>query len=425
MRAKLRLVQLFVLLTGLASLASGCGDNSNLSPCDIRRKSCQDAIFYEVQKLRGTEWDPWIDRPPMRVISAKEYRNELLDAQKRDEQRAMQNMEQVDHFQVALELLALLDPNRTKTAEVDTRVDNVAAFYSLNSKSVTIIDHGKPGDLEYGTSVLAHELVHAAQDREIGLSTYALPSTVDADYARSAIIEGEARLYENVLMIGAVGRTIDDVDWDHYHGLLLDDARQRIFDADSPYLQLYGLMYAVGSRFLTDRYLAGGNVSVRDAWQKIPTEMHFFIDREDTSDANPQPRLMEGDPGYSFVAQGPLPCRAPKPPADYEVYADTSLGALFVFGVATRFADDPGAAWVMARAFVADHLSIYFNESEETLVSWQIRLKKSQATTFADKLAEYYGPDAIATSGNQINVMLHDAETAPDWNAWKKCATVN
>ena len=419
------MMRLLASASWLALWMAGCGSESDFSPCDIRHKSCQDAIFLEVQRLRGTEWDPWIDRPPMRVISAAEYRKELLASQKQAEQSAMNDTSNaVDHYTVALELLGLLDPQRTKTSSVDTQVSNVAAFYSPSSKSVTIIDPGQAGDIEYGTSVLAHELVHAAQDREFNLSTFALATTVDGDYARSTIIEGEARLYENLLMIGAAGMTIDEVNWDRYHGALLDGARQRVFDADSPQFQLYGLMYPVGSRYLTDRYLAGGNVSVRKVWQHMPTQMHFLVDRDDTSEADPQPRLTEGDPGYTFVAQPHLPCAVPKAPDGYEYYGDTTVGALYMYGVATRFASSPEGAWTIARGLLADRLSIFRSDAEETLLVWQLRLTKTQAKAFSTAALVYYGADAVSVSGNEVSLMLYSADAAPSWDTWKTCTTL-
>lgn len=411
-----RLRQLW-LAAWLGCALWGCGDAGLTAACDIRQEDCQDRIFYAVQELRGGGWDPWLDRPPMRTITAEAYRQELLDAQAaRDAAREAAQEDGapapgVDHFNVALELLGLLDPDREPSAAADARVDRVAAFYAPRERAVTIIDHGKAGDLLQGTVVLAHELVHAAQDRELGLGTFKRAGTRDADYARLAIIEGEARLYENLVSLRIRDIALDDVDWAAYHDNLLSDARTRVADAESPEYQLYGMSYPLGSRYLTSRYLRGGNAAVRRAWRDLPTQLLS---------------LMAG-PGEAPLAAEAFDCAAPEPPEGFAREATTTMGALPLFAVATRLPEGPDAAWTVAKAWRGDRLWVFAGTgaSDATLVVWQLRLADAgseEVVAFVRDIAARYGEDSVRLRGDELFVRLQRGDGPPaDWTRWQRC----
>lgn len=387
--AWLGLVLVLVLFAG-----AGCSAEVDLQPCDIREAGCQDDIFLAVQRARGSVWDPWAERPAMRVISAADFRRELLDA----EQAAAEAPDApYDYFEAAQELLGLLDPERTSTASVDARVDNVAAYYSYADRGVTIVDHGDAGDLVSATSVLAHELVHAAQDRELGLGWFSLPSTRDGSNARQAIIEGEARLYENLVMLDVRGLSVDGVDWNGYHERLLTAARGRVFESTSPGFQLYGLLYPLGARYLTARYLRGGNTAVRDVWGNLPRQVVSIV-RQDGK------RRSEWQ------------CGVPEEPDGYTYRTDTALGALNLYGIATRWVDDESAAWRVAEAWAGDQLFLYSLESEETALIWELLVDAELAAEATDWATDFYGEAAVLQRAEgHLSIRLFTGSTEPQW----------
>lgn len=190
-----------------------CSAETGLEPCDIREIACQDEVFYAVQRARGAAWDPWTDRAPMRVISESQFSSE----QRRLWLEAELEEQEHDHFESALELLRLLDPGRAADASADAIIDNTVAYYSAADKAVTIVDRELEADVERATQTLAHELVHAAQDREIGFSSIRAGS-LDEAYAQAGLIEGEASFLDQLVMLESHGAELDDVDWDRSCG---------------------------------------------------------------------------------------------------------------------------------------------------------------------------------------------------------------
>lgn len=374
-------------------LATGCDTDADLSACDIRQAACQEDVFLAVQRARGESWDPWIDRPRMRVISQDAYRKEMIDA--RERAIAESDDDEFPHFTVVLELLGLLDPERAETAYIDARLERIAATYSAFDKVITIVD--APGDDEDGTAILAHELVHAVQDRDLGLLEYKPADTRDGFYARQAIVEGEAELYENIVMVEVLGYGVDGADWNRYHSERLASARQHVIDAESPEHALYSMLYPLGSRFLTDRFLAGGNLAVRETWETLPSQLAELF----THDVHP-----------------PLQCAPPPAPDGYTYEGGTVMGALPLFGAATRF--DPDGAWRIATGWRADRLSFFASEDDQTLLVWQIRVAFTAHDQLFEAARDYYGSTEVVDRDGRIHIRLHSTGEPPDW-PWTDC----
>lgn len=397
---------LFLLAVGVIVGMLGCDQDADLYACDIRKETCQDDIFYAVARLRGTLWDPWLDRPPTRVITADDYRAELLAAQ----EQAQQGEATYDYFEAAKELLGLLDPDRTTTSSIDAQVANVAAYYDFGPGEVTIIDHGDSGDLTVGTYILGHELVHAAQDRELGLAFFGSSDTYDGYYARRAIIEGEARLYENLLQLELQRLDVEQADWAGYHERLLANAREDVFLAESPEFELYGLLYPLGAIFLTDRYLEDGNQAVRDVWADLPVQVG---------------QLLGGGHGAMPEPLPLLDCQAPSAPTGYEYRTQAVMGALPFFGVSTRLADSVASAWAMAEALQGDRLYVYARDEAHTTLVWHLSIETAQREAVLEAAQGYYGAGAVELVDDRITVVLSTEAELPEWEDARSCSGAN
>ena len=385
-----------VLLLGLAA----CGSESGLEPCDIRNRACQDDVFYAVQRVRGGIWDPWVDRVPMRVITKEERRAELEQAQARREQQRDPN--QVDHFGQALELLLLLDPEREQSADIDSSVARVAAYYSEADKAVTVIDPGQVDDLEHATRLLAHELVHAAQDRDFDFSAHRVFHR-DESYALGSVIEGEATLYAELLMLEPRGLGFDDIDWLQWQSGWLGGVQDAAYDGASPEHHLSGLVYPLGLKLMFERYRDGGAVAVRRVWDSPPKQSVLFLD--------------------DLQAPPPWPCGAPQAPDGYEARGQTRMGAVDLFGLATRLVDSVEMAWDLAKTWRGDRLYLYGNDMQQTIAVWQVRSTGMTADTLSARAADRYGSGTFVVADGQLNIGLSTAGDLGDWDDWQRCNT--
>ncbi len=195
----------------LLALTSGLGcTEHHFAICDITQRACQEDIYYRMLKLRGDGYDPYGSLPPMTVISEDTFRQQL------EQEAATAAQNGPSPWDKALVLLhftsAASSPGDAgagvdggaggsdagaSSPTIEDQVAHVYAFYDPKSKTVTIIDHpNQDGQAQDEAMItLAHELVHALQDRELNLDKEDF-NTSDEYFAWDAIVEGDARFYE-------------------------------------------------------------------------------------------------------------------------------------------------------------------------------------------------------------------------------------
>lgn len=382
---------------------AACSDTIDLEPCDIRDEECQQSVFLAVQRVRGAGWDPWLDMPPTRVITQAQFRAEL-EAQ-RDEEAALDPP--YDHMEAALRLLQLVGPSTPSSDDegIDSSVSNVAAYYDSRAKDVTVIDRGTTGDVESATFILAHELVHAAQDRDIVLDDWYRSDTVSGVQAKGALVEGEAMLYANLVFADINGASPLQLSFTRYHADMLDDARARVEDAASPWYELSGLFYPLGSRYVTDTWLRDGNVAVRGLFADPPRDVVQM---------------------FSFPGSGtdhpaaPFPCVTPIAPDGFEIVRETMLGAVVLFAFATRSLPAE-EAWELASTWRGDRFVVYGNADQHTVLVWQVTLG---ASGDLESIAlDLFGADAVVHDDKDVRILLTDVPTPLAWNAWRDCTS--
>ena len=203
------MVVLGVSLVALVLLGGCSGDDdegraSLESVCDIKRGACQRAIFDAAAEVRG---QLTATMPPVQTITLQQFADMLAAQSGQDD-----GEESV--WNALLPLLTLRPAGSSLSdAATEEQVDGVAAFYSTDPKGITVIDRG-PSDPQDDVFVLAHEMVHALQDQEIGLeSLLTQPRSLDSLVAIKALVEGEASVLGVGVLAKALQRPASTMNW--------------------------------------------------------------------------------------------------------------------------------------------------------------------------------------------------------------------
>jgi len=379
------------------------GDN-----CDILDDTCRQRIFDAVVCVRGTPGE----MPGVRTLTPDEYRAELLDGA--DEDAGVDEQAAADAWSTGLSLVGLVDPSESTTsAAIDDQTENVGGYYNADTRRITLIDRDRAEDSDEAQAVLAHELVHALQDQEMGLYEVSARtgSSTDSRYARSALIEGEAMLYEDLAVTLLRGLDVDSGYWDVYLDRYLKFARGEVAISRSPVAALWRLNYPVGARFVTDAWLDGGNRATQGLYWAPPQSLIYWIH------------------GYASLQERmgqlvrPLACNFAAAPSGYELHDSDSLGAYAVYGLLAHTLVDDGihpieAAWQDALAWRQDSFSVFVSAEASVAVSWRIRVESDGV---AERVADQLRSDAsieLKTIARGSEVELLAAESAELLDAW-------
>jgi hypothetical protein len=271
-----------MIIVGWALLGSlGC-EASKLQLCDITAADCQESIYLGNVRVRGDGYDPFQGVPPIRTIGEEQFRAEM----KAEAEQAAQNpAAQQPWWDSALALLHLM-PSATEVEQdaIDNRVEQVAAYYDPSTRKVTVIDHQQPqtDSTRLGNMItLAHELLHAIQDRELDLDIN--PKTTDELFANKALIEGDATTYELLFALELEPRIKqvypDPLSYaNKLRSMFMADGPKLADDSDEtnfaslgpPYMAAMYLVYPLGGIWVGEHYKQGGNSAVRHAYGKAP-----------------------------------------------------------------------------------------------------------------------------------------------------------
>jgi len=366
------------LACALACILVGEGCGREVTACDIRTADCQDATFYAVLAVRNEPWDAWAVPPPMRVISQDEFRDELL---------ASVGPSGPSPWDPVLQLLGMLPAGGSlASSSIDEQVQNIAAYYALETRDITIIDHGTTDDLIDTTQTLAHELVHAVQDRYGSLAVQDKNTSDDEMFARHAVSEGEATLYSRLVRLQIEGRGFTEFNWEGYYDGMLDTVLTMVIESPSR-LQaaLQYLIYPLGGKLVTDAYTGGGTPAVAALFASPP---------------NSALAVMQGYGHEPHLAA--MNCEPPIP-AGYDALGMASLGVPGMIALLTTSYGGLIDAWSLAAAWRGDALYVaQSSDGAQTAVAWRLRLESAAA---ADALAGAASlPPGLATHvfGNEV-----------------------
>ena len=308
-----------------------------------------------------------------------------------------------------LQLMGLIDEDAGSV--IDEQIENlvnwVGAFYDPGPAAITIIDRAY-ADVDAQT-LLAHEFVHAIQDRDLGfVEIFSGVQTEDALIATRSVIEGDAEHNSIGWAYDRLLTPLTVADWDSIHATQTERLRGRVSDRAFDVLDFNAnFPYVYGFAFMTNAILSEGLPVRAELWGAgPPNSLSFmwgyqaFLDGTVPAPAIP-PSVYTPQPGYTEVIQD-------------ELGAWTLYAFLHYYGVGMDL------AWETALSSSGDAFSVFENDSD-TVSVWRLRFAETQVSV-ADVVAE-----ALALSTRSVawtsfaqgsDVVIIAAESESVLEAW-------
>jgi hypothetical protein len=410
-----------LLLVALAVLGATSGCARDLETCDITERACQETVYYRLLSLRGDGYDPFGGLPPISVITEAEFRSYLEAEAAR---RAAEDGP--DPWDTALALLRFTrsspaapdggvspDGGDSGSSTIDDEVEHVLAYYDSESKTVTVISHPNQTGAyvrENAMVTLAHELVHALQDRELDLGAPSHPVTLDEYLARNGLIEGDARFYEDLFtadMLRMMGRTPPDVTT--MPDQELDYAYANFEELGSSLFAAQYFMYPLGAKYVAAAYRAGGNAAVRRAYGQAPKQTVRFLVGEDG----------RAPPGGTGAACSP-PAVVGLPSGMNAAGAD-QFGAVALYTFLRGWGVDHATAFAGAQSWTGDYMQVQADESLSTVaVAWRVELSAAPPDSIP-ALLQTSGELAVATGHASLEITAAVSPATVVWQPTANC----
>jgi hypothetical protein len=408
-----------MIIVGWALLGSlGC-EASKLQLCDITAADCQESIYLGNVRVRGDGYDPFQGVPPIRTIGEEQFRAEM----KAEAEQAAQNpAAQQPWWDSALALLHLM-PSATEVEQdaIDNRVEQVAAYYDPSTRKVTVIDHQQPqtDSTRLGNMItLAHELLHAIQDRELDLDIN--PKTTDELFANKALIEGDATTYELLFALELEPRIKqvypDPLSYaNKLRSMFMADGPKLADDSDEtnfaslgpPYMAAMYLVYPLGGIWVGEHYKQGGNSAVRHAYGKAPMRsLEYLLPM-----------------GTTVPSVATTPC-APSFPSSqgFAARGKDTLGAVLLYGYLMGWGVKSDAAVAAASLWRGDAIYAAYNaNTQKTAVAWRIELAQPISAATVAQITTSDGPRVVQEGNILLMTASDDAQVAADWKPSTSC----
>lgn len=416
-----RLLTLFALLVLAGQPA--CSEHE-FPDCDITQRACQVDIYYHVLSLRGDGYDPFGGLPPVTVITEDQFRAQL------EQEAAASATSGPSPWDKGLLLLHFTGTPTSATdagtgidggaagdagtgsSTIDDEVTHVYAFYDPSSKTVTVISHPNATDSyarEEAMTTLAHELVHALQDREFGLGRTDFTSR-DNYFAYDSMIEGDARFYE-YMFTNDVRKLIGKapIDFTTLPELDLEYIYTHFDSAGAPLFAGRLLIYDLGAKYLATAYKSGGNAAVRHAYAKAPEHMVGLLVGSDG-------RV----PTVSSGAVNRAPCAQTLPQTGGTVGAD-QFGALLVYTFLRGWNVDHATAFTTAQAWTGDYLRVQAStDYSTTAASWRIEFSSDPPASIVPRLTAT-GELSVVMGTSSLQITATDSTTPLAWLPGTNC----
>ncbi|HEY3451529.1 MAG TPA: hypothetical protein VGK67_34545 [Myxococcales bacterium] len=384
------------VLAAAACSAAGCRTEG---ACDIYEAECQRDIFYSVLDARGLAWDAWASPPPMEVITQEQFRALLEENAKGQPAPGLS-------WDPALRLLGLLDRDASSQQEsIDSQVESVVAFYSSLTQRVTIIERNPRPSVDSSSRTLAHEIVHALQDRDVGLRRYVSAATSgDHALALKSMIEGEAVLFELLTDLRWRQLSPMQVDWTGFFGDFSASLDEAVSASESRWAATQLLLpYYLGSQYLHSAYARGGVAEVEHAFLSQPGSM------AEVADVYGHPRV-----------RAALSCQGPAAPPGYLEVGSTRLGAAGLYAFAVRQVT-PDLSMDLMASWSDDRLRFYKSPEGASAVSWTVRMAGARAPSVnaqALRAAAAAAGARVESRGSGEELVIVGAEDPAVLSAW-------
>jgi hypothetical protein len=310
--------------------------------------------------------------PPVTSITATEYQTQLTQS------NSDVNPDDLKRHETALVLLGLAAPNDLSIDnQVNALVTTVAAFYSSNSKNVTIItpDTVPASDQQRDNTItLAHEFVHALQDQQYDLTQFHADhgATYDAELASRSVTEGEAKLYETFVRVAFDGIAQDDVNLPEHFQNSANYAFS-LHTSDSPYLISPRIFpYYYGGRYTYYQLKSGGRGAIDGLFAGPPSATLPYIMSE---------------AGLVDTPLLPVTEAAPAPVDGTSLFAEDTLGAWLTYQYLKSIYLATSVPTLSVSGWRGDHLWIYNDGTTQNIaVIWRVRWSSTdQVSNFVNQ----------------------------------------
>lgn len=273
--------------------------------------------------------------------------------------------------------LSLLDlmPRELDWAElVRSRWNKINAFYSSETKRVTVIDRGQDFASDSRSPLLALEFVHVLQDEDGQLKLDA--TSHDAELAHRAMRDGEASLYTELAWVQGLGWKTSDVDWTRvFNDYRWNAWREAV--ADPATYQGSGIHFgsAFGMAYLGAAYQRGGAHEVEKAVSAAPESTREILlalsSAEDLQRDAARPLLPEAWTLMHLERAGAFV---------FEVFRQRQRGA--DFEAQPRWPDPEETGWT------DDSMSVYRDDSGNLRLYWRVRFASVAQAAAAERYLE-------------------------------------
>ena len=399
-----------LLADGQGRPVEGC-EGFSYQTCDILSADCESELFDLVGCLRGEDVKA-AGPPPVSLLSEADAMALVLNQQV-DEPSAAAPDPDFSAAVRGLELLGLVDPGliSNQSDVVDVTIQSVAAFYQPSTKAVVIIDRGEPLDDLDANGTLAHEFVHAWQDRRHDLASFDADSDADSDVAlaRSSVVEGEAMLYQLLLILAYRGANLKQANYSNLFQALVAQGEQLASTQGSPMVTASGIFpYTYGARYMGEHWLDGSHEELDQIFEQPP--------------ASTLEVMWEGSAAMPAIEPLQL---MPAPLAGYRFVVDDVAGAWVMFSRLLELSGtlrDAGTLRELSAHWRGDRFWVYQSEDAalDTAVVWWIDWADTlSAGQFAQAMDRFHPEPAalrVEVQGTRTRVVV--AERGGDLDAW-------
>jgi hypothetical protein len=386
-----------------------------LKTCDITQRVCQEDVYYRLLSLRGDGYDPFGGLPPVTVITEDQYRQMLI------KEAADAGKQGPSPWDTALSLLHFTTNTSTadagadaggSSATIEDEATHVYAFYIPTTKKITVVSHPTQGDeyeKENAMVTLAHELVHALQDRELDLQKDDF-KTSDEYFCYSAIIEGDARFYENLFindmrqMLGMSPRDpvmVTDTE--------LNDIYENFQAVGTSLFVARLLAYPLGAKYIATKYASGGNAAIRHGYATMPRHTVGLLVGSDGR----VPKVSDGE-----VCEAPAVSSLP---TSGDTAGADQFGALLFYAFLRGWDVNHDTAFSTAQTWTGDFLRLQAStDLKTTAVAWRIEFSSPPPAGIATTLTTS-GKLTATSDSKSLQITTSDSATPLTWKATGNC----
>jgi hypothetical protein len=381
----LALALTFIALAGCQEEVADVPNPCDAKTCDILEEDCQEEVMRLLRCFRGGDEDVM---PDVEVISEDEY-IELVKGEPPTEEM----LQDYERFSRAMALFKLAPEMSDEDEVIEEYATEIAAAYLTDTESVVIIDRGEPLDSQPAVATLAHELVHALQDREIGLEDFygnSVRPSLDGTLAARAMVEGEATHYDLVVYAALDGAGPGAINWAGYYTNYQLEMLLNGYEDEAPLaLSFVRFPYAFGGDFVSDTWLWSGQNGVEKLFETPPQSTADVITFS-VLDEDGEADVAEFREQSKLVALD-----------GYELIAYDELGSFVIDSFLHRMeASDDIALDVRALFVRADGVTVLYDEAaDQVVVAWRLHFEEDRvlSSSTIDALREALGaPDEDA-----------------------------